>query len=116
MSFSSAVVSQPSSSIMASASWVEALLTGSLASSIAVVAVVVLSWRMLAGRVPLVSIGRVALGCFIMFGAPTIALGIVRAAHGDTAGRVVPEAPTKPDVSRNAPAYDPYAGAATPVR
>ena len=113
---SAASSSLPVSAIAASVNWIEALVIGSLASSVAVIAVAVLGLRMLGGRAPVASIFRVAMGCFILFGAPAIAAGIIGAARGGSGSPAANVPPETPDLSTRPPAYDPYAGAAMPVR
>lgn len=106
----------PTSAISASVGWIEDLLLGSIGTSIAVIAVALLGIQLLFGRTSPKAGLRIFLGCFILFGAPKIAAGIVSAAR--TGPAVINRAPalgTAPP-SGKPRAFDPYAGAATPVR
>ena len=97
--------------------WVEALLLGSVATSVAVIAVAVVGMLMLSGRIDRRRAGAVVAGCFLIFGASSIARGIagtVSAAPAPDPEPIVrpPLAPPSPVVD----GYDPYAGAAPAPR
>ena len=99
--------------------WLIALLSGSLATSIAVVAVAGVGFAMLRGEASLRQGIRVMLGCFILFGAPTIAQGLMAAANGHASDRVQNEPaairiPPPPKTKSEPNPFDPYAGVATP--
>lgn len=105
--------------------WLEQLLLGSIATSIAVIAVGALGILLLTGQVRVRRGITVILGCFLLFGSNTIANGIRLAFHY-TAGGDTPMQPpematplaaiaTPVPNSSNVP-YDPYAGAAVPQR
>ncbi|WP_228244136.1 TrbC/VirB2 family protein [Porphyrobacter sp. GA68] len=96
------------------ASWLAALLTGSLASGLCVLAVAVVGLLLLTGRLAVREGMRVVLGCFVLLGAPVIAGAFV------TAGVGVAERPSMAELPRTLPesrqelppsAFDPYAGA-----
>lgn len=106
--------------IAAAAAWLQGTLLGTVATSIAIVAVSSVGLMMLAGRVPVRRGLTVIGGCFILFGAPAIAAGIqsslgtggVVPVAGAPARLTGPPAPTPeppPVASR-----DPYAGASVP--
>jgi type IV secretory pathway VirB2 component (pilin) len=107
-----------SSAIVAAVHWLVAVVQGSVASSIAMIAVAGVGLMMLVGRLDLKRAVRVILGCFLLFGASMVALGLVGAAHGDAAPAPRDAAPPyhPPDAAplTAAPSsrYDPYAGAA----
>jgi type IV secretory pathway VirB2 component (pilin) len=108
-------MSAESSALVQSMSWIERLMIGPFAVSLAVIAVAVTGLLMLRGHLPLEATFRLVIGCFIIFGAPAIALGIVNAAQkvalpNTWAGPTSIARPSKPPVT-----YDPYAGAATPI-
>ena len=113
-----------SSPLLNAVSWLEGTLLGTIATSIAVVSVAGTGMMMLSGRLPIRRGVTVVIGCFILFGASTIAAGIRAVAGdiGDTEGR--PVAAAQPAMPSNAtptrpsppPGYDPYAGAAVPTR
>jgi type IV secretion system protein VirB2 len=100
-------------------SWIEQALLGPAATSIAILAVAVLGFGMLWGRVDLRAAGRAILGAFILFGAPLIAYQMSIALRGGevaapNVAQQVPSISTAPQMPKNAPAQDPYAGAAVP--
>jgi len=107
-----------SSAILAAIYWLEALLQGSVAIAIAVIAVASVGLMMLTGRLELKNVGRVIFGCFLLFGASAVAQGIVGALHGDLSA-VPRDAAPSPYHPPDAPALkaapsnnNPYAGAA----
>lgn len=109
---------QPGSSLPAAVEWIESLLYGGLGTSVAVIAVGWFGFEMLTGRLSLRRGGTLVLGCFIFFGAPSIAreLKDLSQASGRANPPVAPQQidvppPPKP---RLPPPYDPYAGAAVP--
>jgi type IV secretory pathway VirB2 component (pilin) len=115
---------QPATSSVFAAAlwWLQGTLLGTIATTMAVIAVASVGLLLLSGRVELRRASRVIFGCFILFGASTIASGIVRAVR-ETRG--LPEAGAPPPAAYVPPAapaplkaapYDPYAGAAIPPR
>ncbi|MCW2404406.1 type IV secretory pathway VirB2 component (pilin) [Sphingobium sp. B1D7B] len=108
--------------LLAAVNWVEGTLLGTLATTVAIIAVAALGFMMLAGRVDYRRGATVILGCFILFGASTIAAGIQSlqaiATGSDLAAEpevVQSEPPPAPIVvPSQLPAYDPYAGASVP--
>jgi hypothetical protein len=77
---------------------------------------------LLTGRVNARSSAAAVVGCFVLFGASTIVMGLQLAAGGSDAP-VPPQRPVAPPPSIAAPepalasppaAYDPYAGASVP--
>jgi type IV secretory pathway VirB2 component (pilin) len=100
--------------------WVEGALSGSLATGIAIIAVASIGFGMLSGRISVRRGGTILLGCFILFGASSLARGI-RAFLGEQAATISPpRQPNAPIFQRsdapskqaNESPYDPYAGAA----
>lgn len=79
--------------IAAASSWLNDLLTGELAVSLAVIAIAFLGFAMLAGRIELRTALRTILGCFVLFGAPTIANSLVGAVRSPIDGRSLDESP-----------------------
>lgn len=111
-------------SVLAAAiSWLQDVLLGTVATSIAVIAVAAIGFGMLTGRVNIRQGATVILGCFILFGASTIVNGLRYAASGvggyDPPPVIVagppPAPPAAPPTGTPAP-YDPYAGASVPIR
>ena len=114
-----------SSVLVAAIAWLQDVLLGTVATSIAVIAIAAIGFGMLTGRVNIRHGATVILGCFILFGASTIVSGLRYAASG--AGGYAPPpvivvAPPPPAPSQRVqptgvPApYDPYAGASVPIR
>jgi type IV secretion system protein VirB2 len=110
---------QGASAILAATQWMSDILLGPLATIIAVIAIAWVGLMMLSGRIDLRRGLTVALGCFILFGAPTIARGLRGVGDGAASESFdyhpfVPTAPiAQPVPQPPAPnSYDPYAGAA----
>ncbi|MBX3564015.1 MAG: TrbC/VirB2 family protein [Sphingomonas sp.] len=107
---------------LAAVEWLESAIIGSIAVSVAIVAIAALGLMMLAGRLPLRRSGTALLGCFILFGAPAIASGImgaVNAAPQQNRFDTIDMQPGPPATSLPASpttTYDPYAGASVPIR
>lgn len=113
-----------SGAIVAAVQWLQNTLLGTVATTVAVISVATVGLMMLSGRVDLRRGAAVVLGCFILFGASTIAAGIRSVATG---GAAVPEPvyavdpwlpPPPPPAAPARPAgpADPFAGAAVPTR
>lgn len=110
-----------SNAVSASVGWIQGALMGSAAVAISVLAVASVGLMMMTGRVDTRRGLRVVIGCFIIFGAPAIAAGILKAVSqmsamdsrpAVTASTLPP--PPPPAVTVQAAPYDPYAGAALP--
>ena len=103
-----------SSPIEAAVGWIGAVLIGELALGLCVLAVAFVGFLMMSGRVPIKTGMRVAVGCFVILGAPSIAVGFLGA--WDTSFPTVPTVSpiaADPATAREPPPadYDPYAGA-----
>lgn len=105
-------------------SWIQATMVGSLATAVAIIAIAGFGLMLLTGRLSRRRGIQLILGCFIVFGAPTIAAGILNALGATGARASLPPAASAaatlppvpvPPASRSVP-YDPYAGAALPPR
>jgi type IV secretory pathway VirB2 component (pilin) len=112
-----------SSVLVAAISWLQDMLLGTVATSIAVIAIAAIGFGMLTGRVNIRYGATVVLGCFILFGASTIVNGLRYAASGvggyDPPPVIVAAPPPPPPRVQptGVPApYDPYAGASVPIR
>ena len=110
-----------SASLVAAATWVEALVTGTTATIIATIAVAGVGFLMLQGRLPLRRGLVVVMGCFVIFGSNAIAEALMivgQSASSSTSNDVIaPPAPTPPPAAPPQPSvYDPYAGASVPMR
>jgi len=72
---------QGSSPIIGAVGWIKDTLMGQVATFVAVVAVAMVGFMMLTGRMNWKYGATVIMGCFILFGAATIVAGIQSAAH-----------------------------------
>ena len=72
---------QGSGPILASIQWIQGTLLGNVATSVAVVAVAVVGFMMLTGRMNWRHGVTVIIGCFVLFGAAAIVAGIQTAAR-----------------------------------
>ncbi|MBX3594140.1 TrbC/VirB2 family protein [Sphingomonas sp.] len=109
-----------SGALVAAVQWVQAALLGTLATTVAVIAVAAIGLGMLTGRIHVQRGATAIMGCFILFGAPAIADGLMRlgvaAGGSNERAALSPPAPI-PSQSPPSPApYDPYAGASVPIR
>ncbi|MFT3763380.1 MAG: TrbC/VirB2 family protein [Pseudoxanthomonas sp.] len=66
--------------ILNALNWVQGTLLGNVATAVAVIAVAVVGFMMLSGRINWRFGATVILGCFVLFGATTIVAGIRSAA------------------------------------
>jgi len=105
--------SQPHAAVQ----WVVDLLVGPIGTAMAVIAVAWVGFSLLEGRLTVRRGATVVLGCFILFGAPTIARELLGLAGLDGGRIAVPDLPpaappqTPPPLP---PQPDPYAGASVP--
>lgn len=124
VSLASAPLAHPdpagSGALVAAVQWLESLLLGSVATSVAVLAVAAVGLMMLGGRIPARRGLAVIAGSFILFGATSIAAGLQSLTSSEAASS--PYAPPDPQplpppAPPPAPAgeYDPYAGASVPA-
>ena len=110
-------------SVAAALDWIRLTLTGSLATGVAIIAVAWFGLMLVSGRLPRRRSIQLILGCFIIFGASSIAAGISQALNTSPAGpdsaSVVPSVnvgPTAPRLAVASAPYDGYAGDALPPR
>lgn len=109
--------------LLTAISWIEGTLLGTLATIIAILAVAGIGFLLLYGRLVLRDGMRVFVGCFILFGAGSIATGIRSLADGVSGNGNMPQLSVQQSVElqplvipENPNDYDPYAGASVPVR
>lgn len=110
--------------ISAAAGFVAETLTGGLATSIAVIAIAWFGLMVMSGNLSRRRGMQLIVGCFVIFGAPLIAGGIMKTLAGQETPPGPLPAPAAPPlqvpsaVQRPASSnpYDPYAGAALPPR
>jgi type IV secretory pathway VirB2 component (pilin) len=106
--------------IAAAVQWLQGTLLGIVATALAVIAVAAIGLLLFSGRFDVRRGTQVILGCFILFGASSIAGGIVHVVQGENAPAEMAAAPPPPPAyprpaKRRSPVaspYDPYAGAA----
>ena len=120
---SGSLADPPGASVLLPAvSWLQSTLLGTFATVIAIIAIASIGFMLLTGRVNARSSAAAVVGCFVLFGASTIVMGLQLAAGGSDAP-VPPQRPVAPPPSIAAPepalasppaAYDPYAGASVP--
>jgi type IV secretory pathway VirB2 component (pilin) len=67
--------------ILAAVNWVQGTLLGNVATAVAVVAVAIVGFMMLSGRMNWRHGATVIIGCFVLFGAAAIVAGIQTAAR-----------------------------------
>lgn len=99
--------------------WIVQAMTGPAAVVLAIIAVALIGFRFMQGRIEGTRALRVSLGCFIVFGAPTIAQGILRdeqAIKSYSPQLSYEQALPLPVPSNEQVPYDPYAGASVPAR
>ena len=110
-------LSDPSgpSPLLAALAWVEGALLGSVATAVAVICIAVVGVMMFSGRIDVRRGVMVVLGCFVLFGAASIAGGFRDTADGPRAGATMAMSPAIPaELPPPLPspaAYDPYSGA-----
>lgn len=105
--------------IAEAADWVASLLTGSVGTIVAILAVATIGFAMSQGRVSVRDGARVVIGCFILFGAPLVGrelLGLARWNSGPAAADVQLASPAPIVIPTPPPRNrDPYAGASVPL-
>ena len=123
--FAAGSLSDPvgSSVILSAIQWIERTLLGTAATIVAMLAIASVGFTLLTGRLNWRQGATVILGCFILFGASNIAVGVSRlaGANGDYSQYRSPSlgapAPPPPEFrARAGSGYDPYAGASLPPR
>jgi type IV secretory pathway VirB2 component (pilin) len=112
--------------VVAAVQWLQDVLLGTVATSVAVICVAAVGLMMLSGRIDFRRAASLIAGCFILFGAASIAAGIQAAAGlagpGPDGPPVFAAIPYVPPPAPPAPPPpppsnpDPYAGAAVPSR
>jgi type IV secretory pathway VirB2 component (pilin) len=129
--YSQTLLDPPGSHPLAAAiGWLQGTLLGTVATTLAVIAVAAVGMMMLTGRINLRRGASVVFGCFILFGASSIAGGIQSAVAAADFGSAPLPALYQPPVEAPPPAAvespptpakppaqnDPFAGASIPNR
>jgi len=106
------------SAVGAALDWIERSLLGTVATSVAIIAVGSVGLLMLTGRIEVRRAAQVIFGCFVLFGASTIAAGILGMVTGPNPEFREPQvsAPPAPVAPVAVTPPDTYAGAALPPR
>ena len=106
-------------SLLAAVRWIEGLLLGSVAVAVATIAFAGIGFLMLSGRIDMRTGARVVLGCFVLFGARTIASGLQNASAGAGASAYAAAPPVAAIPTESRPGApinnDPFAGASVPM-
>jgi type IV secretory pathway VirB2 component (pilin) len=108
--------------VVAAVMWLQGTLLGTIATTVAIVAVASVGLMMLAGRLNIRYGLTVIAGCFILFGASTIVAGIQSSLAGADRAPRQAMAERPPPMVAGPPAppppanRDPYAGASVPSR
>jgi len=118
------VVSGNPNAIVNATSWIDHVLTGTLASTVAIISVAIFGLMLMTGRVRRPRAVELIIGCFIIFGARSIAAGLIssigaRDQGAPIAQTVRPNLPISPVARQPSPRTqfnDPYNGAAMPPR
>jgi type IV secretory pathway VirB2 component (pilin) len=116
MAIAPSLFDTPASAPLSAASgWITGTVLGSLAISLCVIAVAFVGLMLMSGRLPIRDAVRVVIGCFVLLGAPVIAVGL-RGVADEAAVTTVPQSKPSlimpPEAAPRAPStYDPYAGA-----
>ena len=103
-----------SQALVAAVVWLQATLLGTVATTVAVIGVASIGFRMLTGYLDLRRGATIICGCFILLGASSIAAGLASVANGlpPQTVAIAPPADPPPAIPVEAPqSYDPYAGA-----
>lgn len=104
-----------SDALLAAVTWLQGTLLGTVATTVAVIAVASIGFLMLGGRIDWRRGATVIVGCFVLFGATSIVAGL-RGIAGDGAETPPIHTFIASPAARPSPApaalYDPYAGAA----
>lgn len=94
--------------------WVAGLLQGQLALTAAILAVAVVGLLMLTGQTDWRGAIKTTLGIAIVFGAPSLAAGLLNLPETESVSALTSPPPTPPPTSMPATMADPYAGASLP--
>ncbi|MBV9882956.1 MAG: TrbC/VirB2 family protein [Sphingomonadaceae bacterium] len=111
-----------SSAIVAAVAWLQGTLLGTIATTVAIIAVASIGLMMLSGRVNLRYGLTVIAGAFILFGASAIVAGLQATLSGVDRAPPPTRAEAPPPMVAAPPAppppanRDPYAGASVPAR
>lgn len=103
-------------SLEAAALWIQGLILGQVGTSIAVLAIAIIGLSMLRGTLSARDGVRSLLGCFILFGAPAIAHGLMGTLPRSTGPEVIVpmQRPTPLQHQKQPPSqinpFDPYTG------
>lgn len=103
----------PGSQVLISAArWVNDVMLGPLATTVAVIAIALVGFAMLSGRIDWRRGLMAVAGCFLLFGAPAIVAGLVGSREWGGGTTVVAATPASEPIAKPLPEnYDPYAGA-----
>lgn len=104
-------------------SWALAFATGTLTTSLAIIAIAAIGFQMMTGHLEVMRAGRTLIGLFVVLGSATIARSLL--VISSESWREAPRQIAAPLSTRSTPVavpatqaivYDPYAGASVPKR
>lgn len=110
-SYPSLFAQSDTGSLTGAVDWMTGTMLGNVATGLCVVAIAVVGLMMLSGRLALREGARVVLGCFVLFGAPALAVALRDMADMDNPVEQVTAPPLPPRPPLPTSTYDPYAGA-----
>jgi type IV secretory pathway VirB2 component (pilin) len=118
MSLASLSDAPGASPLVAAVAWLQGTVLGTIATTVAIIAVAWVGLLMLLGRFEVRRGMTVVAGCFILFGASAIVGGIRASVGGEdvASGYAPPEVAPPPYVPPPRRNPDPYAGASVPGR
>lgn len=102
----------PESAISAATDWVNSLLFGPFATAIGIIAIASIGLALMLGRVEIKRSIWAVFGCFLIFGARGIAIGLISYTTHTETQNMSAQGTNQPTFTLNAYNYDPYAGAA----
>ncbi|WP_374406212.1 TrbC/VirB2 family protein [Pelagerythrobacter sp.] len=103
----------PGSSLGNAVDWLTGTLLGSVATILCVLAIALVGVMMLTGRLPIRHAAKVVIGCFLLLGAPIVAMTFTSVWQQQVPARPPPAIVEQVDPRGDLPPsdYDPYAGA-----
>jgi type IV secretion system protein VirB2 len=105
---------RPTGPVESSIDWLTGTMLGTVATSVCVIAIALIGFQMMSGKLPIMRGLRVIVGCFLLLGAPVVAAsisGLWQRNAGQAALPPVSPQAEDPRVDLPPADYSPYAGA-----